>query len=237
MSAILEIEGLTSGYGAVAAVRDLSLEVREGEVVGLLGPNGAGKTTTLLSISGLLKPSTGAIRFLGQDITGKRPNNVARLGIGHVPEDKSLFYQLSVRANLLLGARSARADFTQVTEWFPKLAPLLNRKTGLLSGGEQQMLAMARALVAEPRILLIDEMSMGLAPNIVERLFEMIGEIQRDTGLSVLVVEQHVSMALKACQRIYVLNHGERMYAGQAETLRDDPSLLEAAYLGTAAPK
>lgn len=236
MSPVLEIEGLTSGYGAVAAVRDLHIEVGEGEVVGLLGPNGAGKTTTLLTVSGLLKPTGGSVRFLGQDITGRKPHQITRLGIGHVPEDKSLFTQLTVRENLLLGTRGRAENLTQVADWFPELGKLVGRKTGLLSGGEQQMLAVARTLVGRPRILLIDEMSLGLAPIIVERLFAMIGDIQRETGLSVLVVEQHVAMALQACERIYILNHGEIMFDGTAQALRADPTLLEAAYLGTGVP-
>ncbi|NKQ58057.1 ABC transporter ATP-binding protein [Amycolatopsis sp. K13G38] len=235
MSAVLRLAGMTSGYGAVAAVRDLDLEVGEGEVVGLLGPNGAGKTTTLLTISGLLQPSRGSIELLGQDLAGRRPHRVARMGVGHVPEDKSLFYQLTVRDNLALGTRTLRRDLDQVTSWFPELARLLNRKAGLLSGGEQQMLALARTLIRRPRILLIDEMSMGLAPIIVERLFGMIGDIQRETGLSVLLVEQHVAMALGACERVYVLNHGQCMFEGAVQVLRKDPALLEAAYLGTSA--
>ena len=234
---LVSINNLSAGYGGVAVVRDLNLEVRKGEVVALLGPNGAGKTTTLLTISGLLRPLDGSVSVLGAPVLGGKPYKVARRGLAHVAEDRSLFFDLTVNENLRLGLtgdRSRRVSaMDNAMEMFPALQPLRTRRAGLLSGGEQQMLAMARALASEPQVLLVDEMSMGLAPIIVERMMPIVRRIANDTGTAVLIVEQHVHMALSIADRGYVLNHGNLVLEGTAAQLLADRSLLEASYLGT----
>jgi branched-chain amino acid transport system ATP-binding protein len=217
----------------VPAVRDLDLHVEQGEVVALLGPNGAGKTTTLLTASGLLPPITGEVRVTGRRIAGMRPHQVARLGVAHVPEDRSLFFDLTVHENLRLGKGSGKEGLQRALGWFPALEPLLGRRAGLLSGGEQQMLAMARALASGPRLLMVDEMSLGLAPIIVQQLLPVLRRIASDTGAAVLVVEQHVNLVLDIADRAYVLSHGSLTFAGDAPTLRSDRALLERSYLGT----
>lgn len=232
MTELLSAKNLSTGYNGVAVVRNLDLRVDAGEVVALLGPNGAGKTTTLLTASGLVPIISGDIEIFGRSVKGRRPHLIAREGLAHVPEGRSLFYQLTVAENLRLGAARGSADVKKALSYFPALEPILERRAGLLSGGEQQMLAMARALTVNPRLLMVDEMSLGLAPIIVERLLPILRQIADDTGAGVLLVEQHVHMALGVADRAYVLSHGELVMEGKASDLAKDRNLITASYLG-----
>ncbi len=236
MSALLDIAGLEVRYGGIKAVKGISMTVAEGEMVCLIGANGAGKTTTLKAIAGLLAPSAGRIAYRGAPTTGVRSFELVRQGLVLAPEGRGVFGQLTVAENLAMGAyirddtAAVAADIDRALTLFPRLKERFRQSAGTLSGGEQQMLAIARALMSRPRLLLLDEPSMGLAPLIVEKIFETIAGVARD-GVTVLLVEQNARLALQTCRRAYVLESGEITLAGQARDLLDDPK-VRAAYLG-----
>ena len=233
---MLEIEGLECRYGKVSAVRGLTLEVREGELVTLIGANGAGKTTTLKAISGILPPAAGRIAFDGEDITRASARAILAKGIAHCPEGRHVFPYMSVQENLDMGCYLRRdpggiaQDLKKVFERFPVIEERRRQMAGTLSGGEQQMLAIGRALMSRPRLMLFDEPSLGLAPNLVETTFELIPEI-RAQGVTVLMVEQNAYAALELCDRSYLLESGEVTLTGSGAELLDDPHVKEA-YLG-----
>ena len=234
----LVLKELSAGYRGVPVVRDLNLEVRPGEVVALLGPNGAGKTTTLETIAGLNRPISGTVELSGETISGVPAHLLARRGLALVPEGRALFPGLTVREHLRLAVgrgRRAGSHEDELLEMLPELRKCLGRKAGLLSGGEQQMLAVGRALVTRPRLLLVDEMSLGLAPVIVERLIPILRRAADELGASVLFVEQHVALALEVADRAYVLTHGRIRLEGAAAELRERRELLAASYLGETA--
>jgi branched-chain amino acid transport system ATP-binding protein len=233
---ILELEGVHTYYGAIHALKGISLTVNEGEVVTLIGANGAGKSTTLRSINGLNHPREGRIRFHGRDITRAAPHGIVKSGIAQSPEGRRLFPRMSVLENLQMGAfqrtdRSAfKEDLDRVFELFPRLYERRQQKAGTMSGGEQQMCAIGRALMARPKLLLLDEPSMGLAPIFVEKIFEIIGEINAQ-GTPILLVEQNALMALDAASRGYVLETGTIALSGPAKELRQNERVRKA-YLG-----
>ena len=237
---MLVVRGLSVGYGGLPVVRGASLEVRQGEAVALIGPNGAGKTTTLKTILGLLRPSAGSVEYDGERLDGLSPDAVVRHGIAVVPEGRRIFPDLTVEENLRLGAyvrwdrRENRVRVAAMLDLFPALRGRQRQAGGTLSGGEQQMLAIARALMAEPRLLLLDEPSMGLGPQAVEAVFEIITGITA-RGTTVLLVEQNAELALDLTGRGYVMEAGEISLAGTAAALRDHPD-LRRAYLGGPAP-
>jgi len=233
---LLKLDGVTSGYGPIVAVREVSIEVYPGEVVTLLGANGAGKSTTLLTIAGLVKPSAGTIAFDGQDIVRMKPEDIVRLGIALTPEGRGIFAHLSVTDNLRIGA-ATRKDKVEVAgtmeemfELFPILRERAKQLAGTLSGGEQQMLALARSLMSKPRLMLLDEPSLGLAPRIVAQIFKLLEELPA-RGVTVLLVEQNVRLALDVASRGYVLATGEMQMEGSAEELTSAVD-LEEVYLG-----
>jgi branched-chain amino acid transport system ATP-binding protein len=229
---VVELNGVHSGYNSIPVIRGIDLFVEPGEVVALLGANGAGKTTTLRTISGIVPISEGTVSVMGAPIRKNRPWLVARRGVSHVPEERGLFYQLTVKENLILGARRGKPDYDRVFNYFPALAKLSNRKAGLLSGGEQQMLATARAAISGSKLIMVDEMSLGLAPIIVERLLPVLKQVAVDTGAGVLLVEQHIELALGVADRGYVLSKGVIDRTDTAEALLRDRHLLEQSYLG-----
>ena len=229
---MLELEGLTAGYDGAAVIRDINLTVAPGEIVALLGANGAGKTTTLRAVSGLVHPMDGVIRFEGQDLQRVQPSARAKLGIAHVPENRGLFFGLTVAEHFRLGYRGERLDADVAYRYFPALTELRDRRCGLLSGGEQQMLAVGRALARHPKLLLLDELSLGLAPVIVEGLLPVVREFAEESGCGVVLVEQHIALALTIADRGHVLAHGETVLEGEAEHLRTNHDLLISSYFG-----
>lgn len=230
---VLEVRNLTAGYNRVPVVRNVSLCVKAGEMVALLGPNGAGKTTILSTIAGLLQPISGEVEVLGASTLNCAPHILVRRGLGLLPEDRGIFFQLTVAENLRLHDRSkGKISIDQIFEYFPALKPLIRRKSGLLSGGEQQMLALGCKLLADPKVLMVDEMSMGLAPIIFNRLLPILSNIASGSGVGVLLVEQHIHAALRSADRAYILSHGEVVMSGSAEELLSNQELLEASYLG-----
>ncbi|MEO8441748.1 MAG: ABC transporter ATP-binding protein [Betaproteobacteria bacterium] len=233
---MLSVEGLECRYGKVAAVRDLSLEVKKGELVSLIGANGAGKTTTLKAISGVLAPRAGRIVFEGADITRASARRVLELGIAHCPEGRRMFPYMTVRENLEMGCYLRRdkagieTDIRRLYERFPILGERRAQAAGTLSGGEQQMLAISRALMSRPKLVMFDEPSLGLAPNIVDRTFDIIRQIRAE-GVTVIMVEQNAAAALELSDRSYVLEQGRVSLTGTGQALLDDPHVRDA-YLG-----
>lgn len=234
--ATLHLSNIHTFYGNIHALQGISIEVNDGEIVTLIGANGAGKSTTLRTISGLLQPREGEVRLDGQRINGVPPHEIVTRGVCQVPEGRRIFSRMTVRENLEMGAFSRkdkgaiRADMDRIFELFPRLQERLNQKGGTLSGGEQQMLAMGRALMARPKILLLDEPSMGLAPILVETIFNTIREINAQ-GVTVLLVEQNAVMALQVAHRGYVLETGSIVLSDSAESLRQNET-VQQAYLG-----
>jgi branched-chain amino acid transport system ATP-binding protein len=228
LTPLLEVDGIHTAYGSSRVLFGISLDIKPGECVCLLGRNGVGKTTTMRSIMGLTPPSQGHVRFKGKDVTGSPPYRLARRGIGYVPEDRRIFAELTVWENLEVAARSANRSGAWTVETvsglFPKLGELRDRMGGVLSGGEQQMLTIARTLMGNPELLLLDEPSEGLAPVIVENLLEQVKRLKRE-GLTILLAEQGVDFSLALADRVYVLEKGAVRYSGLAAQLREDAAL------------
>ncbi|MGE3126810.1 MAG: ABC transporter ATP-binding protein [Fimbriimonadaceae bacterium] len=232
---MLSIQGLQVFYGPIQALDNVTIEVGEAEIVSIIGSNGAGKSTLLRTISGLVKPRSGSIAFLGTPIHGATPDKIVQMGISQSPEGRRIFTEMSVRENLLLGAYTRKdhevgQDIEKCLDRFPRLRERFNQNAGTLSGGEQQMLAMSRALMSRPRLLLLDEPSMGLAPNLVTEIFEMVVELNKQ-GVTVLLVEQNAHRALEIADRGYVLETGVVVLEGAGPDLLVDPKVKEA-YLG-----
>jgi branched-chain amino acid transport system ATP-binding protein len=232
MAPLLELKHVSARYGPVTALHDVSLTVDEGEIVAILGANGAGKTTTLRAVSGTVRRD-GEVVFAGKRLGRTGPEGTARTGIAHVPEGRGIFAELTVWENLRMGAytRRGRPDFSMVLEYFPWLDARRNQQAGTLSGGEQQMLALARAFLQQPRLLMLDEPSLGLAPLVTREVFRVVGDLNRKEGLAVLVVEQNAAIALATAQRAYVLETGNVAISGTAEGLKSDDA-VRSAYLG-----
>jgi len=231
---LLEVTALTAGHSGVPAVHEVSLSVDRGEMVALLGANGAGKTTLLHTLAGLLPPLRGEVHLGGHNISSLSPHLIARRGMSLLPENRGIFYQLTVAENLRLHASKKRSiTIADVEGYFPALQPLMSRKAGLLSGGEQQMLSLGCRIIADPKVLLIDEMSLGLAPLIFQRMLPVLSQYASERGTAVLLVEQHVHLALKSVSRAYVLNRGNMVFAGSAVDLQNNQAFLESSYMGT----
>ena len=234
---MLKIDGISASYGPVAVLHGITIEVPEGGVVTLLGPNGAGKTTVLRVVSGLLRPSAGRVEFLGRRIDRKSPEAIVSMGISHVPEGRQLFDQLTVHENLMLGAYTRKdrdgikRDVDRLTSYFPILAQRRTQPAGSLSGGEQQQLAVARGLMSRPRLLLLDEPSLGLAPLVSADIFRILQQVNREDGLTVLLVEQDANTALSVADYGYVVETGRIAIEAKSEKLREDDSVRKA-YLG-----
>lgn len=234
--ALLNVEGLQVRYGAIEAVKALDLHIDEGERVTLIGANGAGKTSSLKALTGLLPAAKGEIRFAGQSILGQAPDTLLRQGIAMVPEGRGIFARMSVLENLQAGAflrrdnAQVQREMRQLFEHFPRLEERLQQSAGLLSGGEQQMLALARALLSRPRLLILDEPSMGLAPIMVEKIFQVIDDVCRQ-GMTLLLVEQNARLALQVTDRAYVMDTGRISLSGRSEELLEHPE-VRSAYLG-----
>jgi len=235
MSALLQVEKLSAGYGMTPVLFEVDLELSPGELVALIGANGAGKSTLLGALSGLVKISRGNVRFADRPVTGLRPEAIVANGLLHVPQGRRLFGSMTVERNLLLGAyrrhdRQVREDLQRILGYFPALGDKLDREAATLSGGEQQMVAIGRGLMGRPKLLMIDEPSLGLAPNVVDRVMEVVKAINQD-GTAVLLVEQDVVLALEIADRGYVLENGRIVMSGPASDLRRDPAIRKA-YLG-----
>ena len=232
---MLKVSDINVYYGNIHAIKDISFEVAKGEIVPLIGANGAGKSTILKTVSGLLRTKTGSITFLDGDIRTAAPNHIVKLGLAHVPEGRRIFLQMTVQENLEMGAYTQKptalsADLENVYERFPRLRERRRQVAGTLSGGEQQMLAMGRALMSHPTLLMLDEPSMGLAPILVEQIFDIIQELHR-AGTTILLVEQNAQMALSIADRAYVLETGRIVMSGTAKEMREDER-VQKAYLG-----
>ena len=233
---MLKLTGVQAGYGRVVVLKDVSIEVREGEIVTLIGANGAGKTTSLMTICGFIRPTSGSITFCDVDITQVAPQDIVRLGLVQSPEGRRIFARMTVRENLEMGAFTRRDhaaiadDTARVFHLFPILEQRAKQRAGTLSGGEQQMLAMGRAMLTRPKLLILDEPSLGLAPLIIKRVFEIIAELHR-SGVTILLVEQNANMALKLASRGYVMETGKVTMEGQSAALLADPRVRQA-YLG-----
>ena len=239
MSAMLEVKNIQVAYGKIIAVKDISVTVNEGEIVTLIGSNGAGKSTTLRTISGLIKPKSGEITFNGKRIDGMPGHEIVGMGICHSPEGRRIFPRMTVKENLELGAflrnnkSEVAADMAKVLDLFPRLKERIDQRAGTMSGGEQQMLAVSRALMGDPKLLLLDEPSMGLAPQMIANIFRIITEINK-TGVTILLVEQNAQQALQRAHRAYILETGNIVKEAKASDLLNDPAVREA-YLGTGA--
>jgi branched-chain amino acid transport system ATP-binding protein len=235
---MLAVEGLTAGYGRLEVLHGIDVAVADGELLAVLGANGAGKTTLLRAVSGLLRPTAGTVRLAGQDVTGAPAERLAGRGLAHVPEGRLVFPTLSVEDNLTLGGYARRrdrrgfaADRDRVLDLFPRLRQRLGQPAGTLSGGEQQMVAVGRGLMARPRLLVLDEPSLGLAPRIVAEIMAVLARLRRDDGLTILLVEQNVHAAFSVADRACVLDRGRVAMEGEPAALADDPR-VQSAYLG-----
>lgn len=233
---MLEIENLKTSYGKIEAIKGVSLSVAEGQVTCMLGPNGAGKTTLMMTLAGILKPQQGRVRFMGEDISGKSPATIVSMGLALVPENRLVFPQLSVRENLLAGAfkrndqAAIRADVDRLLDRFPRLRERIDQAAGTMSGGEQQMLAVARALMSRPRLLLMDEPSVGLAPKVVAEIFSIINQLHAE-GTSIFLVEQNAHMALQVAHHFFLMEQGRVVFSGDAGEMAED-DVIQRAYLG-----